>query len=153
MRLRALPLAECRREHPEVAIRGAVAGDEVPDHDVRPRMRLELRIDELRCALVAERRTRVSEVRERRKPKRFTKRVQALSRDSLEMLARLALHPQVDEQADQAGPPGSFARSPGEDSQHRRDLAQATLLAPDAEHLDPVGPPGIPAGEQPAPIV
>ena len=61
---RALRLAERRSEHPEIAIGSAVTRDEMADHHVRAGERLELRIDEGRRRLVAERCGRVREVRE-----------------------------------------------------------------------------------------
>ena len=58
---RSLRLAERRREHAEVAVDRSVARDEVADHHVPAAERLELRVDERRCGLVAElRRTRRS---------------------------------------------------------------------------------------------
>ena len=53
--LGALPFAERRGEHAEVAIGRPVEGDQVADHHVRPGERLELRVDERRHRLVAER--------------------------------------------------------------------------------------------------
>ena len=70
--LRALPLAQGRGEHPEVAVGRAITGDEVADHHVRPRERLELGIHERRHLLVAERRGGVGQVR-RAPPARATR--------------------------------------------------------------------------------
>ena len=54
---RAPGLAERGGEHAQVAVGGAVTGDEVADHHVRAAERLELGVHQRRHALVAERRS------------------------------------------------------------------------------------------------
>ena len=105
MRPRALRLTEHRREHAEVPVRGPVAGDEVPDHHVRARERLELRIQELGRDFVAERRARVGEVRERREPERLAVAIDPLVDDPVELPLRLGFHSQLGEQGNETGAP------------------------------------------------
>ncbi len=86
VRLGALPLAERRGEHAEVAVGRAVAGDEVADHHVRAGQRLELRVDERRGLRVAQRGAGVGQVGERRQPQRLAQAVQAIGADLLELV-------------------------------------------------------------------
>ena len=147
--LRALPLPEDGRVHPEVAVGGAVAGDEVPDHRVRARVRQQLAIEGLRERLVAEHGARVGEVHERRDPQRRPQRADPVPDQPAELAARVVDHAELGEHGDEAGPPGAVARGAAEEADDRRDLREPTLLAPDAEHLDAVRARRVPRGEEP----
>ena len=92
----------CRREHPEVAIGGAVARDGVPDHHAAPGMRQELGVDQPRHLGVADDRAHIGEVRERRQPERRAQRVEAVGADAVELGARLLEHPQLRHERGQA---------------------------------------------------
>ena len=151
--LRALPLPEDGRVHPEVAVGGAVAGDEVPDHRVRARVRQELAIEGLRERLVAEHGACVGEVHERRDPQRRPQRADPVPDQPAELAARVVDHAELREDGDEAWPPRAVARRAAEEADDRRDLREPTLLAPDAEHLDAVRARRVPRGEEPSPLV
>ena len=81
MALAAVPIPEHRAEHAEVAISRPVALDEVADHHVSARELLELRIEEGRDFLVAERGAGIRQVRERGEPQRLAKEIESFAGD------------------------------------------------------------------------
>ena len=151
---RALAVAERGGEHAEVAIGGAVAGDEVADHHVRAGQRLQLAVDQRGDGLVAGDRARVGQVGQRGQPQRE----RYGSSPSAAIRCELAAAPRAACRARPAGrrAPAATASRPGaggEHPDHRRQLGQAPLLALDAEHLDPVRARRVAAGQQLAPLL
>ena len=120
------PLAERRGEHAEVAIGSAVALDQVADHHVLAREGLELRIDERRDGLVAERRGGVGQIGERGEPDRLAEGVEPLGGDPRELPPSLLLHAELGQHRDHArAATGRAPRLAGQHPDHRRELARA----------------------------
>ena len=135
-------LAERRGEHAEVAVGGAVAGDDVADHRrSRPRAARargraarpspRRRAPRTRRSGTSARRATATRGT-RRAPRRRPARARA--RASVSM-------PELGEQRREPRPPGPPAPLAGQQPDHGRELGQPALLAADAEHLDPVARP------------
>jgi hypothetical protein len=126
----------------------------VADHHVCAFEPLELRVDQRCRGLVAERRARVGEVRERREPERLVEPIEPVGGDPFQLPPRFRFHAELDEQRNETGSPGSLAAPVArENPDHRSKLGQASLLAADAERLDPEDPRGVPPRQQVVPFV
>ena len=147
-------LAERRSEHSQVAVGGSIAGDQMADHHVAPRERLQLGIDDRRHRLVTQRSTGVTQVGERRQPQRRLVAIDAFG-GKLES-SRFASR-SMPSSASTATSPGRHGPSRSASRARilidRRELCQAPLLAANTEHLDAVGARRITPSEQQGPIV
>ena len=111
------------------------------DHHVRARQRLQLRVDDRRHLLVADRGAGVGQIGERRQPQRRPKAIDALGGKARQLPPRLPLHAQLGQDGDEPGTPRPLPVDlAGEDPDRRRHLGQPPLLAANAEHLDAVVP-------------
>ena len=121
--LRPLTVAERRSEHPEIAVGRTVERDAVADHDVVSLVRGELGVDERRDVAVANRSTRVREVRQRAQPEALTKTLEPLTTNALELMCRLLLESELGEQGGERRTPKSAAGVARSESARRRQRA------------------------------
>src|SRR5262249_55312245 len=126
--------------------------DEVTDHDVAPRIRLELVEHDLGRLRILESSARVREVRKRRKPERRPQLVETVRRDPAKLTARLVLHAPLREHHYETGPPRPVAGGRGEEAHRGSELCEPALLPPNAEHLDAVHARGVATREESAQI-